>query len=265
MKKMDMITENEKQQKSDEGSLIIKSLRTRIDDEEILCGLDLGINPGEFHVIMGPNGSGKSTLAKTLMGHPKYEVTSGSVRYHGKDVLELKPDERARLGIFLGFQYPEEIPGVSVENFLRMSLNAVMGQQITPLLFKKLLKEKMKLLEMDESIAKRYLNEGFSGGEKKRAEILQMAILQPKIVILDEIDSGTDIDALKIIAEGINKLASPERSFLIITHYQRILQYIKKIDKIHIMVKGRIVKEGSRELAEKLEKEGYGWIKEDQE
>lgn len=247
---------------NNEHALIIHDLKTRIEQEDILRGLDLTISPGEFHVIMGPNGSGKSTLAKTLMGHPKYEVTHGSVTYKGKNVLELSPDERAKLGIFLGFQYPEEIPGVTVENFLRIALNSIMKQSIPPLLFRKTLREKMQFLDMDESFAKRYLNEGFSGGEKKRMEILQMAILQPSLVILDEIDSGTDIDALKVISLGINKLVSPERSFLLITHYQRILQYVDKIDHVHIMIKGKIVKTGNRELVDKLEKEGYGWISE---
>lgn len=244
------------------NALIIRDLKTKIDHEEILRGLDLTINPGEFHVIMGPNGSGKSTLAKTLMGHPKYEVTHGSAVYKGKNIFLLAPHERAKLGIFLGFQYPEEIPGVTVENFLRIALNSIMQQPIPPMLFRKTLREKMKVLDMDESFAKRYLNEGFSGGEKKRMEILQMAILQPSMVILDEIDSGTDIDALKVISLGINKLVSPERSFLLITHYQRILQYVDKIDQVHIMVKGKIVKTGNRELVDKLEKEGYGWISE---
>lgn len=243
-------------------TLVVKDLKTKLADAdlEILTGLNLKVLPGEVHIIMGPNGSGKSTLAKTLMGHPKYVVTEGQVKYQGKNVLELAPDERAKLGIFLGFQYPEEVPGVTVENFLRISLNSIMKEKIPLLMFKKLIREKLKAFGMEEIFAQRYLNDGFSGGEKKRTEILQMAVLQPKVVILDEIDSGTDIDALRIIAEGINKLISTERSFIIITHYQRILQYLKKIDYVHIMIKGKIVTTGNKSLAEKLEREGYGWI-----
>ena len=249
----------------EEKSLIIKNVKTKLaeTDDEIIRGVNLTIKPGEVHVIMGPNGSGKSTLAKVLMGHPKHSVSSGEITYGGNDLLEMAPEERAKEGIFLGFQYPEEVPGVTVENFLRITLNSLMKEKIPLLMFKKLLKQKMKLLHMDESFAKRYLNDGFSGGEKKRTEILQMAVLQPKMVILDEIDSGTDIDALKIIAEGINTLLSPQRSFLIITHYQRILEHLTKIDKVHIMIKGKIVKTGGRELAQKLENEGYGWITEE--
>ena len=247
------------------GNLEIKNLKTKVAEtnDEIIKGLNLTIKPGEVHVIMGPNGSGKSTLAKTLMGHPKYDVTGGKVMYNEKDILKLAPHERAKEGFFLGFQYPEEVPGVTVENFLRISLNAIMEEKIPLLMFKKLLKQKMKLLDMDPLLGQRYLNDGFSGGEKKRTEILQMAILQPKMCILDEIDSGTDIDALKVIADGINKLITKERSFLIITHYQRILEHIEKIDKVHIMIKGKIVKSGGRELAQKLEDEGYGWITEE--
>lgn len=252
---------DQKRSKRDDA-LIITNLRTKLADAnlEILTGLNLKVLSGEVHVIMGPNGSGKSTLAKALMGHPKYAVTDGQVTYRGKNVLELAPDERAKLGIFLGFQYPEEVPGVTIENFLRISLNSVMKEKIPLLMFRKLMKEKLKAFGMEESFAQRYLNDGFSGGEKKRTEILQMAVLQPKMVILDEIDSGTDIDALRIIAEGINKLISKERSFIIITHYQRILQYLKQIDYVHIMIKGKIVKTGDQSLAEKLEREGYGWI-----
>jgi Fe-S cluster assembly ATP-binding protein len=213
---------------------------------------------------MGPNGSGKSTLAYTLMGHPRYTVDKGEIWYKGQNFLELAPDERAKLGLFLSFQYPQEIPGVSVSNFLRTALNSVKPKQTSVPDFVKLLKEKMKLLKIDDSFSRRYLNEGFSGGEKKRAEILQLAVLQPDMAILDETDSGLDIDSLKIVAEGVNTLIGPNVGILVITHYQRLLNYIKP-DKVHVMMKGKIVRSGGKELAEELETHGYEEYKEFEE
>ena len=236
--------------------LVIKDLHVSIEGKKILNGVDLIVKKGEVCALMGPNGSGKSTLAYTLMGHPKYQVKNGEVWYKGKNVLELKADERAKLGIFLSFQYPQEIPGVSVSNFLKTAYNAVKPSQISVPDFVKLLKEKMKLLRIDDTFSRRYLNEGFSGGEKKRTEILQLAVLQPEIAILDETDSGLDIDSLKIVAEGVNTLLGPNMGVLVITHYQRLLNYITP-DKVHIMVKGRIVKSGGKELAHELEANGY--------
>jgi Fe-S cluster assembly ATP-binding protein len=247
--------------------LVISDLHVNVEGKEILRGLDLTVKQGEIHAMMGPNGSGKSTLAYTLMGHPKYEVVSGEVWFDGQNLLDMPPDERARLGLFLAFQYPTSIPGVSVANFLRSALNAKRttgngGKPIPIPEFRKLMTEKMKLLDMDPSFAGRYLNEGFSGGEKKRAEILQMAVLQPEIAILDETDSGLDIDALKIVSKGVNALAGPHLGILIITHYQRILNYIQP-DFVHVMVDGRIVLSGGGELAHQLEERGYDWIRED--
>jgi Fe-S cluster assembly ATP-binding protein len=242
-----------------EEKLIIEGLRVSVEGREILKGVDLVLEKGQVHALMGPNGSGKSTLAYTLMGHPKYEVIAGQVLWKGENLLELPPDERAKRGVFLAFQYPTAIPGVTVANFLRMAVKAVHGERITPAQFRRLLKEKMALLKMDDSFATRYLNEGFSGGEKKRAEILQMAVLQPEIAILDETDSGLDIDALRIVAQGVNALLGPNLGVLIITHYQRILNYITP-DVVHIMVDGRIVRSGGRELAEELEARGYDAI-----
>ena len=236
--------------------LTIKDLHVSIEGKEILKGVNLTVKKGEVCALMGPNGSGKSTLAYTLMGHPKYEVTKGEVIYKGQNVLELAPDERAKLGLFLSFQYPQEIPGVSVSNFLRTALNAVKPNPVSVPDFVRLLKEKMKLLHIDDSFSRRYLNEGFSGGEKKRTEILQMAVLQPEISILDETDSGLDIDSLKIVANGVNTLLGPNVGVLVITHYQRLLNYITP-DRVHIMVKGRIVKSGGKELAHELEAKGY--------
>ena len=245
------------------SSLLIKDLRVSVEDKPILKGLNLEVKLGEIHAIMGPNGSGKSTMAYALAGHPKYEVEGGEVWMDGVNLLELAPDERARMGLFLAFQYPTAIPGISMANFLRTSVNAVRGQSngegkkgIPITEFRKMLTEKMELLKMDKSFARRYLNEGFSGGEKKRAEILQMALLEPKVAILDETDSGLDIDALRVVSEGVNALTSPNRSFIIITHYQRILDYIKP-DYVHILYDGRIVESGGPELATRLEKEGY--------
>jgi len=236
--------------------LIIKDLHVSVEGQRILNGVNLVVRQGEVCALMGPNGSGKSTLAYTLMGHPKYTVDKGEAWYKGQNVLELKADERAKLGLFLSFQYPQEIPGVSVSNFLRTAYNAVKAQPIAVPDFVKLLKEKMKLLKIDDSFSRRYLNEGFSGGEKKRAEILQLAVLQPDMAILDETDSGLDIDSLKIVAHGVNTIIGPKVGILVITHYQRLLNYITP-DSVHIMVKGRIVKSGGKELAHELEAKGY--------
>lgn len=244
--------------------LQIQDLRASIEDKEILKGLTLEVKGGEVHAIMGPNGTGKSTLASTLMGHPKYEVTGGSVTLDGEDVLEMAVDERARAGLFLAMQYPSEISGVTNSDFLRSAINARReeGNEISLMKFIREMDKKMGTLEMDESFSHRYLNEGFSGGEKKRNEILQMMMIEPSICILDEIDSGLDIDALKIVAKGVNEMRSADRGFLIITHYQRLLNYIKP-DFVHIMMQGRIVKSGGPELAERLEAEGYDWVKEE--
>ena len=249
------------------SQLEIKNLHVSIEGKEILKGFDLTIEQGKVHAIMGPNGTGKSTLAYTLMGHPSYEVTEGEVIFKGQNLLELEPDERSRLGVFLAFQYPVAIPGVTVANFLRTALNARRraenpddkGMPIPE--FRKLLKEKMAMLKVDQAFAGRYLNDGFSGGEKKRAEILQMATLQPEIAILDETDSGLDIDALRIVSEGVNALLSKDLGVLVITHYQRLLNYIKP-DFVHIMLDGRIVESGGPDLALHLEEQGYEWVRE---
>jgi len=242
--------------------LKIEDLRVTIENKEILKGLNLEIKGGEVHAIMGPNGTGKSTLSSAIMGHPKYEVTGGSITLDGEDVLEMAVDERARKGLFLAMQYPSEISGVTNADFLRSAINARMeeGKEISLMKFIREMDKKMKVLEMDEAFMHRYLNEGFSGGEKKRNEILQMSMLNPRIAIMDEIDSGLDIDALKIVAEGVNNMLSPELGVLVITHYQRLLNYIKP-NFVHVMMQGRIVKSGGPELAEKLEAEGYDWIK----
>lgn len=244
--------------------LKIEELRAKIEDKEILKGLSLEIKGGEIHAIMGPNGTGKSTLASALMGHPKYEVTDGSVSLDGANVLEMGVDERALAGLFLAMQYPSEITGVTNADFLRSAINSRRGEgnEVSLIKFIRLMEAKMKELEMDPQFMHRYLNEGFSGGEKKRNEILQMALLEPRIVILDEIDSGLDIDALKIVAAGVNAMRSPDRGFLIITHYQRLLDYVKP-DFVHVMMQGKIVKSGGPELAERLEAEGYDWVKEE--
>jgi Fe-S cluster assembly ATP-binding protein len=249
------------------SELVIKDLQVSIEGKEILKGLNLTIRQGEVHAIMGPNGTGKSTLAYTLMGHPSYSVTGGEVWFKGKNLLELEADERSREGIFLAFQYPVSIPGVTVANFLRTAINARRralnpedkGVPIPE--FRKMLKEKMELLKMDHAFAGRYLNEGFSGGEKKRAEILQMAALKPEIAILDETDSGLDIDALRIVSEGVNALSGPELGVLVITHYQRLLNYIRP-HFVHIMMGGRIVESGGPDLALHLEEAGYDWVRE---
>src|SRR5512134_1572305 len=243
--------------------LTIQGLRARVDGKEILKGLDLEVRTGELHAIMGPNGSGKSTLAKVLAGSEQYEVTGGAVTLDGQDLLALAPEKRAALGVFLGFQYPVEIPGVANMYFLRTALNALRKtrgeEELDAMDFLAIAKEKMRLVKMDPAFMNRGVNEGFSGGEKKRNEILQMAVLEPRLSILDEIDSGLDIDALKAVAEGVNALRSPDRSMVVVTHYQRLLDYIKP-DRVHVMAAGRIVKSGGPELALHLEEEGYGWI-----
>ncbi len=249
------------------SELVIKNLHVRIGETEILKGVDLSIKQGEIHAIMGPNGTGKSTLAYTLMGHPTYTVTNGEIWFKEQNLLDLAADERSRLGLFLAFQYPVAIPGVTVANFLRSALNSrrrIINHEdkgIPILEFRKMLKEKMELLKMDATFAGRYLNDGFSGGEKKRAEILQMATLRPEIAILDETDSGLDIDALRIVAEGVNALSGPELGVLVITHYQRLLNFIKP-EFVHIMLGGKIVESGGPDLAIQLEEQGYDWVRE---
>lgn len=243
--------------------LKVEDLHVEVEGNEILKGISLEIKGGEVHALMGPNGSGKSTLAYALAGHPRYEITSGRVLLDGEDIIEMDPDERSRAGLFLAFQYPSEITGVSVANFLRTAINSrrESGDEISLMEFGKKLREEMAKLEMDPSFASRYLNEGFSGGEKKRSEILQMAMLEPKIAILDETDSGLDIDALRIVSNGVNALRGPGLGVLCITHYQRILQYLQP-DVVHILLDGRIVESGGKELAEELEQKGYDWIRE---
>jgi Fe-S cluster assembly ATP-binding protein len=259
------------------AELVIRNLHANVEDKEILKGVDLTVRQGEIHALMGPNGSGKSTLANVIMGHPKYEVTEGEILFKGLNVLELSPDKRARLGLFLAFQYPASVPGVSVANFLRRALESVRegydpnapaqptGQvdnkrkSLPPAEFRKLLQEKMQILKVDRTFINRYINEGFSGGEKKRAEILQMAVLQPQMAVLDETDSGLDIDALKIVSDGVNALTGPNLGILIITHYPRILSYIKP-SQVHVMYQGRIIRNGGPELALELEQKGYEWL-----
>ncbi len=246
-----------------EPLLEVRGLHARVEEAEILHGVDLVVRAGEVHAIMGPNGSGKSTLAKVIAGHPEIEVTRGTLRYRGEDLLALAPEERAARGIFLGFQYPVEIPGVSNLYFLRSALNAIRRSrgeaELDAMDFLSYARERMKLIDMDEALLNRAVNEGFSGGEKKRNEIFQMAVLEPTLAILDEIDSGLDIDALRTVAAGIEALRSPERSFLLVTHYQRLLQYVTP-DHVHVLAGGRVVRSGDRKLAELLEERGYGWI-----
>jgi Fe-S cluster assembly ATP-binding protein len=242
--------------------LKIEDLQVEIDGQEIVKGLDLEVDKGEIHAIMGPNGSGKSTLANVLMGHPRYEATGGSITFQGEDVFELEPDERAKLGMFLAFQYPSEVPGVSVANFLRTAVNSVREEELSPMEMYRLIQEKMGIMQMDPKFAERYLNEGFSGGEKKRNEILQMLMLDPKLAIMDETDSGLDIDALQVVAKGVNELRGPEFSAVIITHYQRILRYIEP-DRVHVMLDGRLVTSGGKELADDLEEKGYDWVRQE--
>jgi Fe-S cluster assembly ATP-binding protein len=243
--------------------LDIKNLHVRVEGKEILRGIDLHVDAGEVHAIMGPNGSGKSTLARALSGHPEYEVTAGEVLFEGRDLLDMDPDERAREGVFMAFQYPVEIAGVSNANFLKAALNAKrkhLGQpELDAMEFMTLVQEKSKLLEIDNSMLKRAVNEGFSGGEKKRNEIFQLALLEPKLAILDETDSGLDIDALKLVANGVNAMRAPGRAFVVVTHYQRLLNYIVP-DFVHVLSGGKIVKSGGKELALELEAKGYGWL-----
>jgi Fe-S cluster assembly ATP-binding protein len=243
-------------------SLEIQNLHVRTEEREILHGVDLKVERGQTHALMGPNGSGKSTLANTLMGNPSYEITEGKILLNGEDISEAEPDERARAGLFMAFQYPATIPGVSVANFLRMAVNSKREEPIKVKEFGQLLKEHMELLRIDRAFTSRYLNEGFSGGEKKRAEILQLAMLQPDFAVLDETDSGLDIDALRVVADGVNAMREPGRGFLIITHYTRILGYVRP-DFVHIMIDGRIVREGGAELADELEEKGYEWVREE--
>ncbi|MBS2097823.1 Fe-S cluster assembly ATPase SufC [Carboxylicivirga linearis] len=244
--------------------LVIKDLHAKIEDKEILRGINLEIKPGEVHAIMGPNGAGKSTLSSVLTGNEKFEVVDGSVTFNGKDLLDLSPEDRAREGMFLSFQYPIEIPGVSMVNFMRTAVNEhrkYRGEDpISASDFLKLMRDKKKLVDIDSNLTNRSVNEGFSGGEKKKNEIFQMAMLEPKLAILDETDSGLDIDALRVVANGVNKLKSPERSTIVITHYQRLLDYIVP-DYVHVLYKGRIVKSAGKELALELEEKGYDWIK----
>jgi len=245
--------------------LDIKNLHVSIEDTEILKGVDLSVKAGEVHAIMGPNGSGKSTLANVLAGREEYEITDGTVTYEGEDLLEMDPEERAREGVFLAFQYPVELPGVSTMQFLRTAVNSIREHRGEPEMnvaeFMKLMREKAEFVNLDPKLMQRSVNEGFSGGEKKRAEIFHMATLDPRLAILDETDSGLDIDALKVVSEGVNKLRGPERAFVLITHYQRLLNYIEP-DVVHILLDGRIVKSGGPELAEQLEAKGYEWIRE---
>jgi Fe-S cluster assembly ATP-binding protein len=244
--------------------LEIRNLHAGIDGNDILKGINLTVNKGEIHAIMGPNGSGKSTLAKVLAGHPQYEVTAGEILYEGRNLLEMSPDERAREGVFMAFQYPIEVPGVSNAQFLRLAYNEkrkhLGEEELDPLEFKDLLKERAKVVEMEASFMTRSVNEGFSGGEKKRNEILQMAVLEPKLAVLDETDSGLDIDALRVVANGVNQLLTPDNAIIVVTHYQRLLNYIVP-HFVHVLANGRIVREGGKELALELEAKGYDWIK----
>ena len=245
--------------------LEIKELRANAGDNEILRGINLTVNPGEIHAVMGPNGSGKSTLAQVIAGHPGYQVTGGSITYEGKDLLDMQPEERAQNGVFLAFQYPVEIPGVTNGYFLRSAYNEIRKargeEELDPLDFADLMDEKLKLVEWEQDVLRRFVNHGFSGGEKKRNEILQLAVLEPRLAILDETDSGLDIDALRIVAQGVNRLRRPENATIVVTHYQRLLNYIVP-DFVHVLSQGRIVKSGGKELALELEARGYEWLEE---
>jgi Fe-S cluster assembly ATP-binding protein len=246
--------------------LKIVNLHASVEGEEILRGIDLEINAGEIHAVMGPNGSGKSTLAKVIAGHPEYEVTEGEIWFEGENLLEMDPDERARKGVFMAFQYPVEVPGVTNATLMREAVNAVRrergGEELDPLEFDDFIREKLDLVEMDDKFLDRSVNAGFSGGEKKRNEILQLAAMDPKLALLDETDSGLDIDALRIVSNGINKIKTGEKAVLLVTHYQRILNYITP-DYVHVLVKGKIVKSGTKELAHELEDQGYDWLREE--
>ena len=243
-------------------TLEVQNLHVRIAEREILHGVNLKVRKGETHALMGPNGSGKSTLANTLMGNPNYEVTEGRILLNGEDLTEADPDERARAGLFMAFQYPATIPGVSVANFLRTAVNAGREEAIKVKEFGQLMRRNMELLRIDPDFTRRYLNEGFSGGEKKRAEILQLAMLAPRFAVLDETDSGLDVDALRVVSDGVNALRGEERGFLVITHYTRILRYVRP-EFVHVMLDGRIVREGGPELADDLEEKGYDWVREE--
>jgi Fe-S cluster assembly ATP-binding protein len=253
---MGAVSQTAEQTKTGPALLEVRGLHASVEGKEILKGIDLAVPQGEVHAIMGPNGSGKSTLANVIMGRPGYMVTAGRVRFKGRDITTLKPDERAREGLFLAFQYPTEIPGVSVVNFLRSAYSSVKGEKVSALAFRKRLKEKMEMLGVEDEMVARYVNQGFSGGEKKKNEVLQLAVLEPDIAILDETDSGLDIDSLKAVAGGVQQLVGPELGILLITHYQRILNYITP-DRIHVMMGGRIVLSGGPELAHELEQKGY--------
>lgn len=240
--------------------LVIEDLHVSVEDKEILKGVNLRIGKGEVHALMGPNGSGKSTLSNTIMGHPKYKITKGSIYLNGENIVDMTPDEKAKRGIFLAFQYPLSIPGVRIFNFLKNMMASVQGREISVAEFRKVLKEKMKMLDIKQSFIKRYLNDGFSGGEKKRNEILQMALFDPKLALLDETDSGLDVTALKTVCEGINKIINPEMSTIIITHYKRMLEYVRP-QFVHIIIEGKIVKSGGEELVEIIDSQGYDWLK----
>ena len=255
-------TQTETQKTVEAATLEIEGLQASVEGKEILKGIDLTVRQGEVHALMGPNGSGKSTLANVLLGRPGYTVTAGAIRYRGENILRLSPDKRAQRGLFLAFQYPTEIPGVSVVNFLRTAYKAVKGEEISALAFRKHMKEKMDLLGVEDDMVRRYVNQGFSGGEKKKNEVLQLAVLEPEIAVLDETDSGLDIDSLKAVATGIDKLIGPDLGVLLITHYQRILNYIAP-DHVHVMMGGRIVKSGGPELAHELEEKGYEGIRQE--
>ena len=244
------------------ATLEVRGLRATVEGKEILQGIDLSVRQGEVHAIMGPNGSGKSTLANVIMGRPGYQVTGGEILFNGEAITSLTPDQRAQMGLFLAFQYPTEIPGVSVVNFLRSAYNAIKGEKTSPLAFRKRLKEKMMMLGVEDAMVSRYVNQGFSGGEKKKNEVLQLAVLEPQIAILDETDSGLDIDSLKAVATGVQQLIGPNLGVLLITHYQRILNYITP-DRIHVMMNGRIVLSGGPELAQELEQKGYEGLRQE--